>query len=266
MGILADAGAFREALEASAQLDDLLSEVADPDRVADALFTDATLHVVVGRFREATAITKRMEDAVAGLTPHHRVHAMALRVMLDESAGDWEAIRLLTQRAEDAIEPNLATPCPYNVNIMILLGCGWTMAGNDAEAARLLRRAEEIGMAGYSALLTPSRLRVAEARGDTAEMRRLVDATDPAWLVPADSQRWAALFDALVTLDDRERIEAEAPRWLDQEGFITPFAMRAVAVVRGDARLLEAAAARFEGMGLPLRAAETRAWRGRLSG
>jgi len=70
---------------------------------------------------------------------------------------------------------------------------------------------------------------------------------------------WAALFDGLAQLDDRERIEAEAPQWLDRDLYVTPFATRALAIARRDDSLMAEAAAQFEAMGLERHAAQTRA-------
>ena len=59
----------------------------------------------------------------------------------------------------------------------------------------------------------------------------------------------------LAALGDRERIEAEAPNWLQQQGtFAEPFALRAL----GDRVLLEQAVERFEAMDLTWHAEQTR--------
>ena len=68
----------------------------------------------------------------------------------------------------------------------------------------------------------------------------------------------AALFDALVALGDRERIEAEAPQWLQPGTYVEPFARRALGAVREEGSLLNEAAARFEEIGLAWHAHETR--------
>ena len=204
-----------------------------------------------------------MEETVAGLTPHHRVHALERRIIVESAVADWEAVRELTPRVEEAIEANLATPCPFNRGGLIDLAIGWTYAGNVGEADRLMARAEAVGMGSYLAIHTPRWLALAIARNDRAEIQRLIDSIKPAWLALGRWHLWAVLFDGLMEIDDRERIEAEAPQWLARELYVTPFAIRALAVARGDHALLEDAAERFEAMGLERHAQATRAIRTR---
>ena len=149
--------------------------------------------------------------------------------MLEGAVRDWEAVRQLTQRTEESIEANLATPCPFNVGLLILLATGWTYAGSTVEAKRLLARAEDIGMTSYVAFHTPRWLALALARHDREEIRRLIDSIQPAWLAPGNWDQWTTLFDGLVVVGDTERIEAEAPQWLDRDMYMTPFAVRALA-------------------------------------
>jgi hypothetical protein len=119
-------------------------------------------------------------------------------------------------------------------------------------------------MRSYLRIDIPRRLALAIARHDLADVRQLVDLIEPAWLTPGGWDISTVLLNGLVELDDRERIEAVAPLCLDANLFSTPFAMRALAVARRDAVLLEEAAARFEAMHLERHAQETRTWRDRL--
>jgi class 3 adenylate cyclase/tetratricopeptide (TPR) repeat protein len=258
-GVLQEKGLFADALDAAATREDLLPQIADPDRVADALFMSADLYASLGRLADTRAMTDRMEETVAGLTPHHRVHGLGMRLILEGAVADWETVRQLTQRGQAAIEANLATPCPFNRGMLVVLATGWTYAGNAAEAERLVARAEEVGMGSYLIINTPRWLGLATARHDRAEIRRLIDSIQPTWLTPGKWDLWAALLNGLVELDDRDRIEAEAPQWLNQDLYVTPFAIRALAVARRDEALLADAAARFEAMGLQRHAEATRA-------
>ena len=264
--VLHEKGEFLEALEVSTTRNELLPEVADPDRVADALFVRALLCTSLGRFAESRALTARLEETVAALTPHHRVHGLAMRLSLESAVGDWEAVRLLTQRTEGAAAANLATPCPFNVRLLIVLATAWTHTGDAAEAERLLARAHEMGMTSYVTIHTPAWLGLALAREDRAEIRRLIDSIQPSALVPSNWAVWSELFDGLMELADWERIEAEAPQWLKQDLYVTPFAMRALAVARRDPALLEDAAARFEAMGLERHAQSTRTLMAQVDG
>ena len=179
-------------------------------------------------------------------------------------------MRDLTQRTTDTVEANLATPCPFNVGLLLTLAAGWAFAGDQAECARLIGRAEAIGMIGYGRMHAPHRLVLALARYDHDEIRRVVESLEPSWLTPTPLGLfgwllWANLFDALAELDDRDRIEAEAPQWLRPDAYVAPFAVRALGIARRDATLLADAVARFEMMGLERHAQTTRARLERLS-
>jgi hypothetical protein len=257
--VLEDGGEFAGALDAAERRSELLPQVADPDRVAEGHLVNCQLYVALGRLGDARAEVARLEETVAGLSPHHRVHGLEVRMLLESAEADWDAIRELTHRAEQLIEANLATPCPFNRGLLILLATGWTYAGDAAEAERLLARAEQVGMATYLRVHSPRWLALAIARSDRAEIRRLIDAIQPGWLIPSLWELWARLFDGLAELDDRDRIETEAPQWLDRDLYVTPFATRALALARRDAALLDKAAAQFEAMGLDRHAEQTRA-------
>ena len=252
-------GDFGEALNVAEMRAELLGQVADPDRVADAYFMKADLFINLGRLDDARAMTELMEETVAGLTPHHRVHGLGSRLRLESAVEDWEAIRQLTQRTEESIDANLATPCPFNVGLLILLAAGWAHAASSVESQRLLARVEDIGMTSYVAFHTPRWLALALARHDREEIRRLIDSIQPAWLSPGNWDQWTTLFDGLVEVGDTERIEAEASQWLNRDMFVTPFAVRALGYARRDEALLNDAAARFETMGLDRNAQRTRA-------
>jgi hypothetical protein len=263
--ILRDLGNFAEAGDVASRRNALLPLIPDPDRIADALFADFHLSVATGRVNEARDKAQQMEGVAAGLTPHHRVHSLGLRMSLESAIGDWAALRSVTQPAEATIAANLATPCPFNRGLLILLATAWTRGGDDAQAERLLRRAEDVGMASYTMVHTPRWLALAIARHDRAETRRLIDSVEPRWLSRGSWELWSLLFDALAEVDDGLRIEAEAPEWLGANLYVTAFATRALAMARRDSALLEEAAARFAAMGLDLRVAETRAMGERLA-
>ena len=258
-------GEFDESLALAEQRMSERSQISDPDRLADALYVTAYLDVVTGRLADARAVAADMEQTVAGTTPHHRVHGFGIRIMVERAFGDWAAIRDVTSRVEAAVDENLATPCPFNRGLLIALAAAWTYGADAAEADRLLRRGEALGMDSYPRFLARHSLRLAIARNDRAEVRRLLGLYEPDWLQPDDWEGWTNYLDGLALLDDRERLEAAAPPLLAQDVYLTPFAMRALALVRRDASLLEEAAARFERLGVERLAVETRARSERLS-
>jgi hypothetical protein len=142
--------------------------------------------------------------------------------------------------------------------VSILLNCaiGSAYAGDQDEARRLEAKANGLGMEGgrwYQGWLEPPRIRLALARHQTAELAELA-AHDFDW----EWEPVSTFLDALAALGDRERIEAEAPKWLQQGTFAEPFALRALGVTRGDRALLEQALERFEAMELTWHAEQTR--------
>ena len=258
LSALHDRGDFAEAAGVASARIDLLPQVNDPDRAADGFFVNAGLYVAVGRLADARSMAMRIEETVVGLTPHHRVHGLAVRLLVENADANWDAIRKLTERTEELVRANLAHPCPFNRGLLIVAANAWTHGGDEAEAARLMARAEEVGMGTYVAIHTPRLLALALTRDDRAEIRRLIDSIQPAWLLPGNWDCWAVLFDGLVEVEDWERIEAEAPQWLGKGLYVSAFATRALAVARRDRRLLEDAAVQFEEMGLERHAQQTR--------
>lgn len=257
--VLHELGEFEEAGHVADARAELLPEIADPDHLADALFQTADLHVNGGRLGEARILTSQVEEVVSGLTPHHRVHGLALRMRLEVAVGDWQVAQALTPRIEGMVEANLATPCPFNVGLLMMAALGALHQGDGADATRLVDKANSIGMVGYTQFGISRTMRLAVARGDSEEVRRLVDAVEPAFLTPGAWELRAALLDALAFLDDRPRVEIEAHQWVRPDSYVAPFAVRALAVVRRDPAMLADAEARFAAMGLAWNAAETRA-------
>jgi hypothetical protein len=251
-------GQYVEACETAAVRGELVPAIDDPDLLAEALRLTAGLYACVGWLTDARVMVARLEETVAGLTPHHRVHGIGTRMDLETAVADWDAVRGLTQRVEDAVEANLATPCPFNVGVLLMAALALAYGGDKDGEARLVAKAESIGMVGYGMVHSSRWLRLAIARHDHDEVRRVVDSLQPRWLHPAAWELWAALFDGLALLDDRDRIEAEAPQWVRPDAYVAPFAVRALGVVRNDTALLADAIARFETLGLEWHAQETR--------
>ncbi len=256
--VLEDSAQFGLAREAAEARTRLLPSIADPDHVAEAQMIAVELYLNLGRIAEAREAASRLEQTVSGLTPHHRVHGIGTRILLEAAVGNWEVVRGWIMQAEGAVEANLATPCPFNVGMLLVTALAQLHDGDGATAGRLMSKAESIGMVGYGRTHAPKWLRLAIARHDRGEIRRVLDSIDPSWLTPAAWERWAAVLDGLAALDDRERIEALAPQWLDQQAYVAPFARRALGIARRDRQLLAESVARFEAMGLEWHAQETR--------
>ena len=236
---------------------ELVPRLTDPDHRASAYWMAADIYVAAGRLSEARDAALLLQAESEGLTPHHRVHDVGRRADIAAAAGRWEELQGLTRLIEPAVEANLATPCPINVASLLLCSTAFAYGDDDAESRRLEEKADAIGMQGYGFAQHPPRIRLALARNDLGALEGLIAALDPEELEPWAFESRAALFDALIVLDDRERIEADGPEWL-RPGYAEPFALRALGYAREDPELLEQAAARFEAMGCDWHAAETR--------
>ncbi|MFL5798327.1 MAG: ATP-binding protein [Actinomycetota bacterium] len=236
----------------------LLPGISDPDHRANVWWIAFHVYVGAARLADARRAVTMHEETCEGLTPHHRVHGMGNRVDLESKTGRWEEIGRIAPHVEQCIEANLATPCPMNVAALLDCAVASERGGHGAEARRLEEKAAAIGMEGYGFAFHPSQLRLALARDDLAELARLVDVLDPEELEPWAFDSRSALFDARMALGDRERIEAEAPEWLQPGTYVEPFALRALGAAREDESLLERAATCFEAMGLDWHARETR--------
>jgi len=217
----------------------------------------ALAYLGAGRLADARRVAALLEETTEGLTPHHRLHGIANRVNIAARAGCWDAIRELTSRVKGAVEANLTTPCPMNVQSLLNCAVANAQHGNTDEAGRLEQKADAIGMEGYGFASNPQKLALALVRDDLAELRRLVDAMAPEELEPWAFGSRAPLFDALVALDDRERIESEAPEYIRPRTYVEPFALRALGTAREDQTLIKQAAARFEAMGLAWHSKQT---------
>jgi class 3 adenylate cyclase len=236
----------------------LLTRISDPDHRADAHFQASEIYTGAARFADARRSVALLTETAEGLTPHHRLHAIGVNVRVEAFAGRWDEVRQLSSRAEGAVEANLATPCPLNVGSLLICALASAQCGDGDEARRLEAKADAIGMEGYGYHFHPKQLRLALVREDLVELRRLVDALEPEELEPWAFDSRAALFDALIALGDRERIESDAPLAVRPGTYLEPFALRALGFARDDGALLADAAARFEAMGLEWHAGETR--------
>ena len=107
-----------------------------------------------------------------------------------------------------------------------------------------------------------SRIREGLAGAEIVNEQRLPLTADKVAELASHELDWqweppSAFLDALAALGDRERIEAEAPKWLQEGTFGEPFALRALGIVRGDRTLLRQALERFEAMELSWHAEQT---------
>jgi hypothetical protein len=236
----------------------MVPELTDPDHVANIWWGAARLLAAAGRFAEADAAVDQLEAVAEGLTPHHRVHGIGSRVEIATMAGRWEEVSRLTTRVEPAVEANLATPCPMNLTSLLDCATASAWSGQLEESRRLEAEADGIGMVGYGFASNPPLLRLGVARGDREQLQRVLDSLGEEEFAIYSYQSWAAVFDALLALGERARIEADAPTGLRAGPYVEPFVLRALGAARGDEALVRDALAKFEAMGLDWHAEETR--------
>jgi DNA-binding SARP family transcriptional activator len=235
----------------------LVPRISDPDRRA-AQYAHATFaYLRAGRVSDGRQAAEAHDAGAAGLTVHHEVHGVAFLLVADTVGGAWQHAGGLTARAETACAANTDTPCQFNWRSLLMAALAHAQLGDDVEARRLEACAADARQVGGQLSREPSLLRLAVLRGELEAAARLL-AAEPAidfW----DVDYPAARLDALVALGDRRRVEADAKVALGRAGYVEPFALRALGVVREDVALIERAAASFDALGLGWRADETRA-------
>ncbi len=239
---------------------ELLPRIDDPDNRADATWQATVGLAGVARLDQARRLARRHQEIAARLTPHHRLHAVALVAMVEELAGEWASVAELEPEIESAVEDNVATPCRLGARSLLLCAIALAEGGHEEGARRLERRADEMGMEGYGRSLSGPRLRLALLRGDLGAVEQLLEDTvaeHPSLILATTVTR----LDALAALHDRQRLEDEAPQLLRLGTYLEPFALRALALVREDGELLEQAIARFQALDLLAHAERTRAAR-----
>ena len=236
----------------------LIPGLPNPDVCSTVLMSAVFVYMKSGHLGAAARASALATETAAGLTPHHRVHAAGWQLILASVTGRWDEVRALAAAAEHVVDANLAaaTPCVSDVSILLNCATGRAQAGDEDEARRLEAKANGLGMEGgrwYQGWFEPPKIRLALARHETGKLAELASA-DFDW----EWEPVSTFLDALAALGDRERIEAEAPKWLAEGTFDEPFALRALGIARGDRALLEQAVERFEAMGISWHAEQTR--------
>ncbi|HEX5936743.1 MAG TPA: AAA family ATPase [Actinomycetota bacterium] len=246
-------GEYEEAYGWAKRRFDLVPTLDDPDHISLIYVFGQPACLVTTRFDEAHEIARAHDDVTARLTPHHRMHAAMLLVDTPHATGDWGAIRDLTARVEAAVAANIATPCASNVGSLLICALANVHLGDDDEARRLERAAEDLGLEGY--VFDPRYVALAVARGDVAALERRLAGWRPEGFWDADGV--VAWLDALIALDRHEQIQAEAPPFLKPGTQLEPFVLRALGVARGDEAMVRRAVQRFEDQGSSWHVGET---------
>jgi predicted ATPase/DNA-binding SARP family transcriptional activator len=236
----------------------LLHRVDDPDHHADAYWAALPAYLGNGRFDKAREIAHRHDEITQQLTAHHRLHGVAVLLEVEQLAGNWQRIRALTARAEQAVDQN-TTRCLHNRLALLTCALASAYLGADDEARRLEARSEESGVDLYGR--AESLIWLSLHRSDLAEVERLLGELERPRKSLLRSRKLApvvARLDALAALGNRQALEHDALPRLRPCTYLEPFALRALGVVRKDERLIEQAMERFERLGLEWHAAQTR--------
>ena len=249
---------FDEACMVMDQVMALLPGLHNPDVRSIALMSAVFVYLRSGNLGAAAEASAQAVEAAAGLTPHHRLHAASWQILLAAVTGRWDEVRVRAAGAERVVDANLAaaTPCVANVSTLLDCATASVLAGEEDEGRRLEAKAQGLGMEGnrwYQGWFEPPQIRLALARHELGKVAELTP--------PEFDWEWepsSTFLDALAGLGERERIEAEASKWLQQGMFTEPFALRALGTARSDRALLQQALERFEAMGLTWHAEQTR--------
>ena len=237
----------------------LADSISDPDHLVD--IESMVIPGLLGRarFEEARRHAQLHDEAASRLSPHHQVHAVAMKLELEELTGRWDLMTALAERARATVEANVDTPCVRNSRSLLACAVASAQLGDVAATSLFEQRAAEIAMAGYDAVFAPLRIRLAIARGDLGVLERLVGQALP----PPPAKNWwtlcteAARLDALAALGDTQAIDAEAPPYAVPGTYLEPFALRALGVVHDEVALLDHAQASFTALGLDWFASQT---------
>jgi len=219
----------------------------------------ATAELGVGRLEEALAHARRHEEIAARLTPHHKVHALGNLLLFDEAAGRWDRMHDRKGATVRVVAANRDTPCGYNARCLLASAVACAALGLDDEARQLEAEGAALGFVGYEVLLDVPRARLALIRGDLGRVEALLVGSDKwHWHIYNYANGVATRLDAFVALGRAAEAVPDAERHAVPGTYLEPFALRTLAVARGDPALVAQAQERFHALGLDWYAAQTR--------
>lgn len=247
------AGDYEEARRLVEERLALLSRIGDPDHRADAYWAALPAYCGLARFDDARRIARLHDEVTGELTPHHRLHGVAVVLEVEELAGNWQQIRGLTPRVKRLVAAN-DTRCLHNRRSLLVCALANAYLGHETEARRLEHAADSLDIRDSGRV--DVRVRLALLRGALETVERLIGESEQLLRVRKLAPMTARL-DALAALGRREQLEEEASPLPGT--YLEPFALRALGTVRAEDSLIERAAALFDSMGLDWHAAQTRA-------
>jgi class 3 adenylate cyclase/tetratricopeptide (TPR) repeat protein len=239
---------------------DLLPEIADPDHQTEIYEELIPSCALIGRFQEALRLVGAHAELSRRLTPHHRIHTIAIELEVKELMGEWRAIQERMPVVEHLVAENLNTPCIRNSRSLLVTAVAHAYEGEHDTARRLEERALEIAFEGFGFRLFGPRVRLALLRNELDVVEEMIDQDVPRrghdWMVTSATV-WTRL-DGLLAIGRHEDVEREAEPLISSRSVLRPFALRALGVAREDESLLLEAIERFEAFGLDWHAEQTR--------
>jgi class 3 adenylate cyclase len=241
---------------------DIQPEITNPDVIHDAYISTIPTAAAIGRLREARRLAQELDEFVARLTPHHRVHGVGCKLEVEELAGDWDAILALEAQAEQAVAGNSDTPCVRNARSLLVCALARELTGDSQRARELEAQSRELENEGSGAIMATPRARLALARGELDNLDELLG--DKEWL---QRQSWFSLpagatrLDVLAAVGAPDDVEAAAEQLGRPKSYLEPFALRALGIVREDETLLAEAHDRFGALRLHWYAGQTESLR-----
>ena len=251
---------YEQAFDWALRRVDLLPEIADPDHQTEIYEELIPPCALIGRFQEALRLVGTHAELARRLTPHHRIHSIAMELEVRELMGDWPSIQERRATVEHLVAENLDTPCIRNARSLLVEAVAHAYEGDPAAARRLEERALEIAFEGFGFRLFGPRVRLALLRNELDVVEEMIDEDVPRrghdWMVTMATV--TTRLDGLLALGRHEDVEREAAPLTSARSVLRPFALRALGAARGDATLLQEAVDRFEAFGLGWHAEQTR--------
>lgn len=237
-----------------------LVESDDPYLVGESYTQPITALMALGRFAAAREYAARYEAIAARQGRVDQLHAVTWWIEIDAMAREWSRVPEFEERIRRAVRDEVGRRRIGTVRALLLCAVARVHLGDNRAASSLVRLADELA-GGHDDRLAAPYVRLALARRDMDQVAALMA------VAPRDLKIWATWWlldlevtrlDALVALDDKEGVEAEAIPHLGTGDFIDAIARRALGAVRRDHDLLRDAAQAFARMNLPAHAALTR--------
>ena len=238
-----------------------MPQIADPDHHTEIYEELIPPSALLGRFAEALRFVEAHAELSRRLTPHHRIHAIAMELEVKELMGDWPSIRERTAVVERLVAENLGTPCIRNARSLLVEAVahaygGGSEAATAARGARARDRARGLRLPALRparpAGAPPRRARHSRAAcsARTSPAAATTGCSPPRWSRPVSTGCWRS--------GGSTRSSVKQHRCCRSRRSCGRSRSARSALARQDDALLAAALEGFERFGLGFHAEETR--------